>query len=276
MCASPALMPTLYLPRGGGPWPWMEMDFAQLGYDRLEKYLRGLDASLPQRPKAMLVVSAHWEAPVPTVMSAAHPPMLYDYGGFPPHTYELSWPAPGAPELAGRVLELLRAKKIEGASDAARGFDHGTFVITGLTHPKADVPTLQLSLQRGLDPRTHLAIGRALEPLRREGVLILGSGMSYHNMRSFQRVMSGAPAGPMTEDSKLFHDWLEDSLRLEADRRDTRLAEWAQAPKARECHPREEHLLPLMVVTGAAADAPAKVSFREKVLGFEVCAARFG
>ena len=124
---------------------------------------------------------------MPTVQSAANPGMLFDYTGFPPHTYELSWPAPGNPALATRVQQLLGAAGIPSAADPKRNFDHGTFVPMLLVDPDATLPTLQLSLDRSLDPVRHIAIGRALAPLRDEGVLILGSGMSYHNMRGFGR-----------------------------------------------------------------------------------------
>src|SRR5215472_1203191 len=154
-------------------------------WDRMASWLRGIPDTLPARPKALLVISAHWEAPVPTVTSGASPPLVYDYYGFPPHTYELRWPAPGSPDLAARVQTLLSNARIESQADPERGFDHGVFVPLKLTYPEAAVPTVQLSLRAGLDPKMHLAIGRALAPLRDEGVFIVGSGMSYHNMRGF-------------------------------------------------------------------------------------------
>jgi aromatic ring-opening dioxygenase catalytic subunit (LigB family) len=261
-------MPVIYLPHGGGPWPFVELGFGDpVAYARLATYLRGL-GDLP-RPRAVLAVSAHWEERVPTVMSAAHPPMLYDYYGFPPASYEIQWPAPGAPELAARVRSLLSSAGIESAEDTARGFDHGTFVPLKLTYPDADVPTIQLSLQRGLDPAAHLAIGRALAPLRDEGVLIVGSGMSYHNMRGFGRASS------MTA-SQEFDRWLGDTVALPRSERDAQLAAWSSAPSARECHPREEHLLPLMVVAGAAGDDRGTLPYRDALMGVRVSAAHFG
>src|SRR5689334_4254312 len=119
-------------------------------------------------------------------MSGEHPPMLYDYYGFPPESYRITWPAPGDPALAGRVRELLGAAGFESGANAERGFDHGTFVPLKLTYPDADVPTVQLSLKEGLDPAEHIAIGRALAPLRDEGVLIVGSGMTFHNLRTIR------------------------------------------------------------------------------------------
>ncbi len=261
-------MPVIYLPHGGGPWPFVDLgmgDPSELA--RLATYLRGL-GSLP-RPTAVLAVSAHWEERVPTVMTSAHPPMLYDYYGFPPASYQIQWPAPGAPALASRVRSLLSAAGIESAEDGARGFDHGTFVPLKLTYPNADVPTIQLSLQRGLDPATHLAIGRALAPLRDEGVLIVGSGMSYHNMRGFGRASA-------RDASLAFDGWLNETVALPASERDARLTTWSSAPSARECHPREEHLLPLMVIAGAAGADRGSLPYRDDVMGVRVSAAHFG
>ena len=261
-------LPVVYLPHGGGPWPFVDVGFGDPAeYARLATYLRGLSSLA--RPRAVLAVSAHWEEAVPTVMTSARPPMLYDYYGFPPESYAIEWPAPGAPELAARVRELLSAAGIESAADGARGFDHGTFVPLKLTYPDADVPTIQLSLMRGLDPATHLAIGRALSPLRDQGVLIVGSGMSYHNMRGFGR-------GAAAADALAFDTWLGETVARPAAERDARLAAWASAPSARACHPREEHLLPLMVVAGAAQDDRGSLPYRDTLLGVRVSAAHFG
>lgn len=240
-------------------------------YERMSAYLRGLSAALPRRPSALLVVSAHWEEPVVTVMAAERPPMLYDYRGFPSETYEVQWPAPGAPATAARVRELLDGAGIASAQDDRRGFDHGTFVPLALAYPDADVPTLQLSLEAGLDPEKHLAVGRALAPLRDEGVFILGSGMSYHNMRGFFGQVQTAH-----EDSIAFDEWLAESCALDSAARAGRLAAWTDAPSGRACHPREEHLLPLMVVAGAADDDAATLPYRDEIMGTRVSAVHFG
>jgi aromatic ring-opening dioxygenase catalytic subunit (LigB family) len=262
------LQPAIYLPHGGGPCFFMEWSPPD-EWDALAAWLRGLPASLPAPPKALLVVSAHWEEPVPTVMTGAQPPLLFDYYGFPPHTYELTWPAPGAPELAARVSALLGEAGLGTAGDGQRGFDHGVFVPLLLAFPRAEVPTLQLSLRAGLDPAAHLALGRALAPLRAEGVLLIGSGMSYHNMRGFRS------AGALAH-SQRFDAWLGEAVAAAPEEREARLARWAQAPSARECHPREEHLLPLMVMAGAAAGDPGTRVFQDQVLGAVVSAFRFG
>ena len=265
-----ARQPVLYLPHGGGPCFFMEWTMGPADtWERTAHWLRSIEDSLPAPPKALLVISAHWEEQVPTVLSSAAPPLLFDYYGFPPHTYELTWPAPGAPTLAARVRELLGAAGIDAAEDAQRGFDHGVFVPLKVAFPRAQYPTVQLSLQRGLDPARHVAIGRALAPLRDEGVLILGSGMSYHNMRGF-----GDPAS--LRYAEQFDRWLRESVTLEPQACQQRLVDWSRAPAARACHPREEHLLPLMVVAGAADGERGRHVFSDHVMDVAISAVQFG
>ena len=263
-------MPAVYLPHGGGPCFFMEWRMGPANtWDAMRGWLEQLPQLAPTPPKALLVVSAHWEEAVPTVLTSPQPPLLYDYSGFPAHTYELQWPAPGAPALGARVRTLLTRAGIASAESTQRGLDHGVFIPLKLGWPDAGVPTLQLSLQRGLDPAAHLALGRALAPLRDEGVLILGSGMSYHNMRRFGRPGT-LPA------SEAFDAWLAETVGLAAVERDKRLVAWEAAPSARECHPREEHLLPLMVVAGAAGGDAGRVPYRDVVMGARVSAHVFG
>jgi aromatic ring-opening dioxygenase catalytic subunit (LigB family) len=233
-------------------------------WERMADWLRALPASLPEAPKALLVISGHWEAPTPTVTSGEKPELIYDYYGFPPQTYELKWPAPGQPALAKRVVELLG----EARADPKRGFDHGVFIPLKVAFPDAQIPTVQLSM-RGLDPAAHLAMGRALAPLRDEGVLIIGSGMSYHNMQGFFRPRS-------LQKSEAFDAWLGETIAADAKTREARLIDWVSAPNARDCHPREEHLVPLFVAAGAAGDDRGQQVFRDQVMGVVVSAARFG
>ena len=268
-------LPTIYLPHGGGPWPWMDLSFGLTDVEKraLTAYLEGIVATLPRRPRAMLVVSAHWEAPVPTVMTSPRPPLLYDYSGFPPKMYRITWPAPGEPQLAARVRALLEGAGFPTAEDAARGFDHGTFVPLKLTFPEADVPAVQLSLLEGLDPERHLALGRALAPLRDEDVLLVGSGMSYHNMRDLvgaRRARRGRRSRRRSTTGSGGWPWRTRGAR------DAELARWEQAPGARAAHPREEHLLPLMVMAGAAGDDRGRVAFHDTYGGFHVSAVHFG
>lgn len=261
-------LPTFFIPHGGGPCFFMEWPGNPHMWDRMAAFLKGLAASIPTRPKAVLVVSGHWEEPVFTVNAGPHPPLLFDYYGFPEHTYRLEYPAPGSPELAARVQALLGAAGIESAADTLRGLDHGVFVPFKLIFPAADVPVVQLSMKTGLDPREHLAAGRALSPLREEGVLIVGSGMSFHNMRGFSPAFRPA--------SERFDDWLADAVALPRAERERALESWDRAPDARLAQPRPDHLLPLMVAAGAAGDDPGRRIFRDEVMNVVVSASRFG
>jgi aromatic ring-opening dioxygenase catalytic subunit (LigB family) len=251
------------------------MDLSAFGsktmYDGMKAYLSALSMVPPERPKALLVISAHWEEPEPTLMTSDKPPMFYDYYGFPPETYELQWPAPGAPDVAHEVVERLGEAGIRTGLAAERGFDHGAFVPLMIAWPEADVPTLQISLKEGLDPVEHLALGRALAPLRQQGVFLIGSGMSYHNMQGF---FGRVPT--VADDSKAFDDWMAEAVAADPSVREQRLAEWARAPRARACHPREEHLLPLMVCAGAAEDDAGSTPYRDVVMNAHVSAVHFG
>jgi aromatic ring-opening dioxygenase catalytic subunit (LigB family) len=267
--SSSSRLPVAYVPHGGGPWPFVEMGMQRSEVDGLLGYLRGLRGLPKTPPKALLVISAHWEAAVPTVTTGTNPPLLFDYYGFPPASYELTWPAAGDPALASRVQSLLGAAGFPTAVDAKRGFDHGTFVPFKVAYPEADVPTVQLSLKAGLDPETHLAMGRALAPLRDEGVFILGSGMSFHNMRGF----GSGRAGEMSEP---FDTWLREAATLEPAARDQQLAQWSKAPGARLAHPREEHLLPLMVIAGAAGADRGTLAHAGTMMGAKIAAYHFG
>lgn len=262
-------MPVVFMPHGGGPWPFVDIGMPKQEVSELSDYLRSVREVSEAKPRALLVVSAHWEERVPTVMTSNKPPMLYDYYGFPPDSYRIEWPAPGAPQLAARVQALLEGAGFETAADDARGFDHGTFVPLKLTYPDADVPTIQLSLKAGLDPAEHLAMGRALAPLRDEGVLLVGSGMTYHNMRGFR----DPRAVPLSE---AFDAWLRDSATATQEERDLRLTDWAKAPAAREAHPREEHLLPLMVVAGAAGEDRGVLAYNGSMMGMRLSAYHYG
>ncbi|QGF23666.1 DODA-type extradiol aromatic ring-opening family dioxygenase [Raineyella fluvialis] len=247
-------LPTYFVSHGGGPWPWLK-DLMP-GMDKLEASLQAIPAELGLTPRAVLVISGHWEEPQFTVQTSPHPPMIYDYGGFPEFTYRLQYPAPGAPDVAARVGQLLEDAGITTHYDARRGYDHGVFAPLYVLYPQADVPILQLSLRRGYDPAAHLAAGRALAPLRDEGVLIVGSGFSYHNLANFG---PGAATA-----SKAFGDWLNETLvEGPVAERTERLMHWDTAPGARASHPAEDHLIPLMVAVGAAEDEPGVRTYHE-------------
>lgn len=261
-------LPTLFIPHGAGPCFFMDWSRGPADtWDRTAGWLKGLVAQLPERPKAILVVSGHWEEAEFTIGSAERPGLIYDYYGFPEHTYRLTFDAPGSPALAARVRQLLGAAGLPATEDPDRGWDHGVFVPLKLVTPDADIPIVQLSLRQDLDPEAHLAAGRALAPLRDEGVLIVASGMSWHNMRGF------SPA--FTAKSAAFDAWLETALGDPATREDA-IRHWDAGPNAREAHPREEHLAPLFVAAGAASGEPGRVVFRDQVMDVVVSALAFG
>ncbi len=262
-------LPTLFIPHGGGPCFFIDppADDPHM-WDGLASYLRGIDASLGTRPKAVLVVSGHWETERSTVNMAERPTLLFDYHGFPEHTYRLKYPVAGAPDLEPRVRSLLAEAGFDLALEFKRGLDHGVFVPFLLIYPHADVPIMQLSLHDSLDPGTHLAIGRALAPLRRQGVLIVGSGMSYHNLAA---MFSGGGA----EAAAAFDAWLGETV-ADPKSREERLTAWRSAPGGRASHPRSEHLIPLMVAAGAAAGDPAIRTFNESIAGKPISGFRFG
>ncbi len=263
-------LPAYFLCHGGGPWPYLEGAFRRQ-FDQLEASIKDIPRQLGANPRAVLVISGHWEAVGFTVSAHPQPPMIYDFGGFPEHAYRVHYRAPGSPQLAERVQALLRAGGLPAQLDGERGFDHGTYSVLEPLFPAADIPVVQLSLLENMDPATHLKAGRLLAPLRDEGVLIIGSGMSYHNLPRLDRRGE--------QPSQQFDAWLLDALvkAPTADRID-RLLHWTQAPAARLVHPREEHLLPLMVAIGAAEDEPATCVYHQPDLfGHITCSSyRFG
>ncbi|WP_207061197.1 class III extradiol ring-cleavage dioxygenase [Motiliproteus sp. SC1-56] len=236
----------LFIPHGGGPFPL-------LGDPGHEEMVRGLQeiAGQLRKPAAVLVISAHWEASAPTITAAASPSLIYDYSGFPPESYAIQYPCPGAPELASAVHQALQEAGISASLDRQRGLDHGVFVPLKLMYPAADIPCVQLSLVKGLDAATHLAMGQALRALDYDNLLVIGSGFSFHNMQAFF-----APGDPDSERYNLaFEAWLEATCcdrGIKENERRARLEYWERAPHARFCHPRVEHLLPLHVCYGLA------------------------
>lgn len=258
-----SLMPVVYVPHGGGPLPLM----GDPSHEALASFLRDLPSKLP-RPNAILVVSAHWETHEVEITSHPAPQMLFDYYNFPPETYEYSYPAPGFPELAQEVMSRFTAAGIKARLNAERGYDHGTFVPLMLMYPEAQIPVIQVSLLNSLDAKAHIELGLALQWVREQGVLILGSGMSFHNMRAF---FSQDPS--VLIKSQEFDEWLIESLTNPEETAE-RLGNWEVAPRARYSHPREEHLLPLMVCYGAAAASslPPEIAFNQPLLGAEVSA----
>ncbi|HER26885.1 MAG TPA: dioxygenase [Rhodospirillales bacterium] len=236
-------------------------------WDDMKSWLSALSDTLAQQPGAIVVISAHWEEAAFTVSSGAHPSLIYDYYGFPDHTYELTYPAPGAPELAAQVARLLSNAGLPTDTNDNRGYDHGVFIPFKVIFPTAQIPIVQVSLHQSLDPALHLQAGRALAPLRQHNILIVGSGMSYHNMAGF-----GDPG--CRASSEEFDQWLTEAV-TKTSGRDEALINWHQAPAARTIHPREEHLIPLMVAAGAAGDDPCEKVFSGIAMDVALSAFRF-
>jgi aromatic ring-opening dioxygenase catalytic subunit (LigB family) len=270
MPAQSLRQPTLFIPHGGGPcffmdWTWGPAD----SWHATQRFLEGIAATLPEPPKALLVISGHWEEPAFTASAAPAPQLIFDYSGFPEHTYRLTWPAPGQPELAARVAGMLKQAGLPAALSSSRGFDHGVFVPLKVAFPEAQIPVVTLSLVASLDPALHIAAGRALAPLRDEGVLIVASGMSFHNLRGYFQ--------PTTQDrARAFDAWLTSAVESPEAERTALLTAWRAAPFAAYAHPREEHLIPLLMAAGAGGDAPGKCIFNDEPMGAAISAYRFG
>ena len=248
----------VYFSHGGGPLPIL----GDPGHQAMIDFMQGLPSQLT-RPDRVLVISAHWEEQIPTLLGAANPPLFYDYYGFPEQAYEITYPAPGDPKLAEQVAAILEENGIPSRFDLERGFDHGVFIPLKLMYPEADIPVTQLSLIRGLNARQHLALGKALKSLKEENILIIGSGFSFHNMNAFFQ----SPPGSDDFRNDAFQDWLIETCTkpFDSSEREVRLTNWTEAPFARYCHPREEHLLPLQVCA-AIADKPAELIFDDQII----------
>jgi aromatic ring-opening dioxygenase catalytic subunit (LigB family) len=255
----------LYIPHGGGPLPLLN----EPGHADMTRFLRDFPATI-LKPDAIVVISAHWEEAVISVTAAESPQLLFDYEGFPAETYEYQYEVSGHPELAGRVCNMLGDEGIDARLDHQRGLDHGVFVPLMIMYPVADIPCIQVSLAASLDAAEHVRIGQAISRLKAENLLILGSGFSFHNMQAFMRKTDDL----VDPRNQAFETWLTETCsdqRLSEKERESRLANWEQAPHARYCHPREEHLLPLQVCYGVGGSA-ARTVFQDKVAGFIVSA----
>ena len=257
------LSSVFYLPHGGGPLPLL----GEPSHQSLVECLNRIQPRLGN-PSAILLISAHWEGKTALVTSAVQPDLVYDYYGFPAESYDIQYPVAGSPQLASRVAALLEQSQIPCKQIDDRGFDHGVFVPLKLIYPEANIPCVQLSLLQDLNPRKHIDMGKALAPLRQEGVLIIGSGMSFHNMRVLMQ------PGDRNSESVVFDQWLQQTVcaeSLSVEEREQKLIDWTKAPHARFCHPREEHLLPLHVCYGAAEqEKPAEAVFDDYLLGAKI------
>ena len=248
--------PTIFVNHGGGPLPLMgrQPAIVQQMKDIITTHLpsvtnNGQQQQTNVKPKAIVVVSAHWESDPVKIASSPQPSMYYDYGGFPPETYEYKYDAPGSPELATKIQRLLQEDGLKSELDDSRGYDHGVFIPLMVMFPEADVPVVCVSLHSSLDAERNMKIGTALSKLREEeeDILIIGSGYTFHNMRALMN-----PGDSSRNASKEFNIWLKNTI-MDGDV--NKLKDWQhQAPFANICHPRCEHLLPLFVVAAAAGD----------------------
>ncbi|EXJ16497.1 DODA-type extradiol aromatic ring-opening family dioxygenase [Imhoffiella purpurea] len=250
----------LFLSHGGGPLPLL----GDRAHEEMVDCLKHIAAKYP-KPSAIVLVSAHWEEKIPTITSGSRPDLIYDYYGFPEESYEIQYPCPGEPRLAEKIHGLLDRAGIASRLDAKRGFDHGLFVPLKLMYPEADIPCVQLSLASSLDPALHIAMGRALRGLEDDGLLVVGSGFSFHNMRAF----FGQETTESAAMNAAFEEWLLETCSspdLDEEERERRLIQWAEAPSARYCHPREEHLLPLQFCYGWAQTRCSE-AFELRIMG---------
>ena len=239
----------LFLSHGGGPLPLLGDE----DHQEMVNCLKEIAASI-KKPSAIIVISAHWEENIATITSGKNPSLIYDYFGFPEASYNIKYPCPGDPLLASRIHNQLKNAGIECKLDDQRGFDHGLFVPLTIMYPDADIPCVQLSLLNNLDPAEHLKTGQALQTLDDENILVIGSGFSFHNMKAF----FAAETSESNMKNESFENWLLDtccSTEITEAERTQRLIDWTEAPSARYCHPREEHLLPLHVCYGLANTA---------------------
>ena len=251
----------IYFSHGGGPLPIL----GEKSHKAMVQFMEHLPSNIG-KPDAIIVISAHWEGKVATVLGSSNPVMFYDYHGFPDEAYNITYPAPGNIEIASRVVQILKEKGIECKINDERGFDHGLFIPLKLMYPEADIPAIQLSLVQGLEPVTHIGMGKALNEMMNENILVVGSGFSFHNMGVFS--LDGNINKDRANDS--FQEWLIETCATPLTRkeRERRLINWEKAPSARYCHPREEHLLPLHVCVGIAGGSlQAEKIFDDYILG---------
>lgn len=249
----------VYFSHGGGPLPIL----GDKGHASMVRFMRQLPSTL-KKPEAIMLISAHWETREATITGGAMPPLVYDYYGFPSEAYDITYPAPGNPALAADIAKMLSNAGIVSHVDTQRGFDHGMFIPLKLMYPEADIPTVQLSILHNLDPAEHLKLGAGLKPLLEKNVLVIGSGFSFHNLQAFD--WSGEKKSDPRNEA--FQEWLIATCTREKSQeaRESALLHWEKAPYARYCHPREDHLLPLLVCASLAG-CTASLIFDDDILG---------
>lgn len=257
----------VYFSHGGGPLPIL----GDPSHAEMISFMKNLPRKL-EKPEAIIVISAHWEEEVPSVIGNDNPSLFYDYYGFPKEAYGLKYSLPGNIGLVNQLKNLFGENKMHLRMDDKRGLDHGVFIPLMMMYPEADIPVTQISLIKGLDPQMHLSMGKVFNQLLKEKILIIGSGFSFHNMRAFD--WSGE--NKTDEKNDRFQDWLIDVCTGDYSQkeREDKLQKWENAPDARYCHPREEHLIPLHVCCGTAK-TKGKIIFDNYILGKRALAIRW-
>ncbi|XP_063632389.1 uncharacterized protein LOC134803520 [Cydia splendana] len=256
------IAPALFVNHGGGPMPLLgDKDHAGLTNFLRDGVKKHVDF---KNVKAIILVTAHWEENKVTISSGNHHDLYFDYYGFPPESYKYRYDAPGDPKLAARIHETLKKSGIDSRLDPSRGWDHGVFVPMILINPEANIPIIQVSVLSNQDPEQHYKLGQALHQFRKEGIAIIGSGMSYHNMREF---FNSRRAGHVI--NKEFDDYLNDVCTAEEEKRKEGLISWREATGANEAHPPRaaEHFMPLVVVAGAGGSKPGERIFNWDMSG---------
>ena len=257
----------LFIPHGGGPLPIL----GDSRHKEIIKFLKKIKFRI-NKPSSIIVISAHWEEDEVNITSGEKPSLIYDYYGFPEESYKITYPAPGNSKLANKIKKLLKAKDINSTLNPERGFDHGVFIPLKIMYPDASITCVQISLLKNLDPKKHIEMGKALSSLMDENILILGSGMSFHNLNI---LLSGSESTDSDNaKNKEFDDWLVNVCagdKLNNVEKEKALIEWIKAPSARFCHPREEHLIPLHVCYGIK-NKKADLVFNDNVIGKKVSA----
>lgn len=266
--------PIFFISHGGGPCFFMEdssglfseMDKHSETAKFYKNFFKHAQVNL-EGVKGIVVISAHWEESQPTVQTNLKPPLYYDYYGFPDETYELKYPAPGDPQLARRVTDLLKAANFNTQEDDQRGYDHGVFIPLKLMIPEANIPIIQLSLISSLNSKAHINMGKALAPLREEGIMIIASGQVTHNLGSLRRA---SPQTPVQQYVKNFVGWTTDAVtnpKYSPKERLDLLENFQKAPSVKEAHPRAEHYVPILVAAGAAEGQVGKLVYDKVILG---------
>eukprot|EP00026_Physarum_polycephalum_P012575 Phypoly_transcript_12897.p1 GENE.Phypoly_transcript_12897~~Phypoly_transcript_12897.p1 ORF type:complete len:314 (+),score=50.31 Phypoly_transcript_12897:116-1057(+) len=268
-------LPVVFVSHGGGPSFFMDARPGDRFYDiskgsesakALERLPKELGA---EKPNAIVIVTAHWEGSHKVLVSgkSEYTKLLYDYGGFPDFTYKLEYKAPAQPQLAKRITELLNNKGLSSELDTTRNWDHGVFIPLKVMYPNADIPVVAVSILQSYDPEVHINIGKALAPLRDEGVLIIGSGYATHNF-------AGVPAA----NTKFINAASDIITNATPELREKSFLEWEKLPGARDAHRQEDHLMPLHVVIGAAGQDKGKTMYRKDTLNglFIFCNWAFG